>query len=117
VQCGFGHADAILGGSVCLALGMLMKGAAAIRNHVNTSTALMKRCCGVVAALFGNVRQCGCNPNNNNNKPSCPAGAPEFTRTRVMLNVPITVVVGTSRMPVATLTVTAVCPVKCRSSK
>jgi hypothetical protein len=116
VQCGFGYADAILGGSVCLALGMLMKRATAIGNCLNTSTALMKGCCGVVAALFGNVRQCGCN-RNNNNKPSCPAGAPEFTRTLVMLNVPMTVVVGTSRMPVATLMVTAVCPVKCRSSK
>jgi hypothetical protein len=74
--------------------------------------ALLRR----VAALFGNVRQCGCNCNNNN-KPSCPAGAPEFTRTGVMLNVQMTVVVGTSRMPLATLMVTAVCPVKCRSSK
>jgi hypothetical protein len=35
-----------------------------------------------------------------------------------MLNVPMTVVLGTSWMPVATLMVlTAVCPVKCRSSK
>jgi hypothetical protein len=58
VQCGLGNVDAILGGSVCLALGMLKRGAKAMGDPVNSSVdvALLWRCLAMAASAVGIAR-------------------------------------------------------------
>jgi hypothetical protein len=55
VQCGLGHVDAILGGSICLALGFLKRGEKAMGDPVNSSVdvTLLQRCLAMAASAVG----------------------------------------------------------------
>jgi hypothetical protein len=55
VQCRLGNVDAILGGSVCLALGILKRGEKAMGDPVNSSVdvALLRRCLVLAASAVG----------------------------------------------------------------
>jgi hypothetical protein len=55
VQCRLGNVDAILGGSVCLALGILKRGEKAMGDPMNSSVdvALLQRCLAMAASAVG----------------------------------------------------------------